>query len=436
MEDCAAYCAAKAAVTQFSRLAALEGAALDPPVRVNSLNPGVILTEMITLAYGDGDAVREFVMDGNALQRVGLAEDVANAAAFLVGPASGAVTGTTMIVDGGTGSGLMGDNKRFLLVRRPDGEPVPDDFELRSDAVVPLADGQFRIRNHYASLDPAQRGWMDDAPSYMPPIPLGEPVRATTIGVVEESRADGFAPGQWVMGLNAIEELSVARAGGFTQPIDRDAVPRLTNHLSLFGAVGMTAYFGFLEVCEPKAGDTVLVSGAAGAVGSIVGQLAAIHDCRAIGIAGGPDKVARLTERYGYAAGLDYRGRDEAALDAAIRAEAPDGVDVIFENVGGAILDAGLMNLADGARVGLCGLISEYNGPPVGARNLWQLIVHRASIRGLLVADYVNRFAEGAAGWRFGRARAGWWWTSTWRRASNGPMPPSCACSPAATTAR
>lgn len=291
----------------------------------------------------------------------------------------------------------MSDNRRFLLVRRPDGMPVPDDFELRSDALMPLNDGQFRIRNHYASLDPAQRGWMDDAPSYMPPIPLDEPVRATTIGVVEESRADGFAPGQWVMGLNAIEEVSVGTAGGFTQPIDADAVPSVTNYLSLFGAVGMTAYFGFLEVCEPEEGDTVLVSGAAGAVGSIVGQLAAIHGCRAIGIAGGPDKMARLTDRYGYSAGIDYRGKDEGALAAAIRAEAPDGVDVIFENVGGVILDAGLMNLAPGARVGLCGLISEYNKPPVGARNLWQLIVHRASIRGLLVADYVERFAEGAA---------------------------------------
>lgn len=292
----------------------------------------------------------------------------------------------------------MTDNRRFLLRRRPQGEPVPDDFELVSEDKPELSDGQFLIRNHYASLDPAMRGWMDDADSYMPPIPLNAPVRASTIGVVEESRAAGFVPGQWVMGLNAIEDYSVAAAGGFTQPIDPSLVPSVTNFLSLFGAVGMTAYFGLLEVCEPKEGETVLVSGAAGAVGSIVGQIAKIQGCRVVGIAGGAEKCARLKDRYGFDAAIDYRGKDEAALVAAIAQEAPNGVDVIFENVGGIVLDAGLMNLNLHARVGLCGLISEYNtADPVGARNLWRLIVKRASIRGLLVADYVARFGEGAA---------------------------------------
>lgn len=291
----------------------------------------------------------------------------------------------------------MPNNRRFLLRRRPNGEPVREDFELVTEPTPELAEGQFLIRNHYASLDPAMRGWMDAEGNYMPPIPLGEPVRATTIGVVEESRADGFEKGMWMMGLNALEDYSVAEAGGFTQPIDPDMVPSVTNYLSLFGAVGMTAYFGFLEVCEPKEGETVLVSGAAGAVGSLVGQLARIHGCRAIGIAGGPEKCARLTGKYGFDASIDYKGKDEAALTAAIADAAPGGVDIIFENVGGIILDAGLMNLNLHARVGLCGLISEYNTAPRGARNLWQLIVKRASIRGLLVADYVDRFAEGAA---------------------------------------
>ena len=256
----------------------------------------------------------------------------------------------------------MPDNRRFLLQRRPDGEPVPEDFELVTEPTPELAEGQFLIRNHYASLDPAMRGWMDAEGNYMPPIPLGDPVRATTIGVVEESRADGFEKGMWVMGLNALEDYSLAQAGGFTQPIDPDMVPSVTNYLSLFGAVGMTAYFGFLEVCEPKEGETVLVSGAAGADASI-----------------------------------DYKGKDEEALTKAMAEACPNGVDVIFENVGGVILDAGLMNLNLYARVGLCGLISEYNTEPRGARNLWQLIVKRASIRGLLVADYVERFGEGAA---------------------------------------
>ncbi len=289
-------------------------------------------------------------------------------------------------------------NRRFLLVRRPVGTPVPDDFSLVSEETADLQPGQFLIRNHYASLDPAMRGWMDDADSYMPPIPLGAAVRASTVGVVEASRAEGFAPGQWVMGLNALEDYSIGVAGGFTQPIDAGAVPSVTNYLSILGAVGMTAYFGLLEVCEPQPGDTVLVSGAAGAVGSLVGQIARIRGCRTIGIAGGPAKCARLLERYGFDAAIDYRGKDVAALAADIRGAAPDGVDVIFENVGGTVLDAGLLNLRNGARIGLCGLISEYNTTDaVGARNLWKLIVHRASIRGLLVADYVPRFGEGAA---------------------------------------
>ncbi|MCW0197997.1 NADP-dependent oxidoreductase [Sphingopyxis sp.] len=293
----------------------------------------------------------------------------------------------------------MPDNRRFLLVRRPNGEPVREDFSLVAEPLPDLAEGQFLIRNHYASLDPAIRGWMDDAPSYMPPIPLGDPVRATTVGLVEASKAEGFAPGQWVLGLNAIEDYSVGVAGGFTQPIDAGLVPSVTNYLSVLGAVGMTAYFGLIEVCEPRPGDVVLVTGAAGAVGSLVGQIARIKGAgKVIGIAGGGEKCGRLIDRYGFDAAIDYRGKDVHAITDAIRAEAPDGVDVIFENVGGDILDAGLMNLRHGARIGLCGLISEYNSPDkVGARNIWQLIVHRAAMRGLLVADYIDRFAEGGA---------------------------------------
>jgi NADPH-dependent curcumin reductase CurA len=297
------------------------------------------------------------------------------------------------------------DNRRFLLVRRPDGVPVADDFSLVTEPTPALADGQFLIRNHFASLDPAMRGWMDDAPSYMPPIPLDTPVRASTVGQVVDSKASGFPAGQWVSGLNAIEEYSVGVAGGFTQPVDVSIVPSPTNFLSVLGAVGMTAYFGYVEVCEPQPGDVVLVTGAAGAVGSLVGQIAKIKGAsKVIGIAGGPEKCARLVERYGFDAAIDYRGKSLDALTAAIRQEAPEGVNIIFENVGGDVLDAGLNNLAMGARIGLCGLISEYNnaGEKTGARNIWQLIVKRASIRGLLVADYVARFGEGAgvmAGW-------------------------------------
>lgn len=290
-------------------------------------------------------------------------------------------------------------------MRRPQGEPVADDFRLESTQTPVLDDGQFLIRNHYASLDPAMRGWMDDAPSYMPPIALGDPVRASTVGVVAQSRAADYPVGQWVSGLNAIEEYSVSMAGGFSATVDVGIVPSPTNFLSVLGAVGMTAYFGYLEVCRPNPGDVILVTGAAGAVGSLVGQIAKIKGAsKVIGIAGGPDKCARLVQRYGFDAAIDYRGKSVDQLSAEIAAHAPSGVNAIFENVGSDILDAGLNNLAMGARIGLCGLISEYNNPAekTGARNMWQLIVKRASITGLLVADYVPRFGEGMA------AMAGW----------------------------
>jgi len=299
----------------------------------------------------------------------------------------------------------MTTNRRFILKRRPKGTPVADDFELRSEPTPKLADGQFLIRNHYASLDPAIRGWMDDAPSYMPPIPLDTPVRASTVGEIVESKAADFPVGAWVSGLNAIEEYSVGMAGGFSAVVDTSLVPSPTNFLSVLGAVGMTAYFGYLEVCKPNPGDVVLVTGAAGAVGSLVGQIAKIKGAsKVIGIAGGPEKCARLIERYGFDAAIDYRGKSVDELTAAIAAEAPEGVNIIFENVGGDILDAGLNNLAMHARIGLCGLISEYNNASekTGARNVWQLIVKRASMTGLLVADYVPRFGEGIiemAGW-------------------------------------
>lgn len=305
----------------------------------------------------------------------------------------------------------MADNRRFKLMRRPVGEPVAEDFALVPEPLPALAEGEVLVRNHYASLDPAIRGWLDDRPSYMPPVALGDPVRATTVGRVTQSRNPDFAEEQWVMGLNAIEEYSVVRPGGFTSPIDADAVPSVTNYLSLFGSVGMTAYFGLLEVGQPEVGETVLVTGAAGAVGSLVGQIARIKGCRTVGIAGGPDKCRRLIEDYGFDAAIDYRGKDVGALSAAIREAAPAGIDVIFENVGGDILDAGLLNINQNARIALCGLISEYNRAegPRGARNIWQLIVKRAAMRGLLVSDYLARFAEGGAvmaGWlKEGRIR-------------------------------
>jgi NADPH-dependent curcumin reductase CurA len=293
----------------------------------------------------------------------------------------------------------MNVNRRFLLSHRPIGTPRPDDFSLVETPIPQAADGSLVVRNRYASLDPAQRGWMDDAPSYMPPIKLGDPVRATTVGQVHSSANPDFAIGDWVLGLNGIEDYSLVAPGGFTQKIDIARSPSPSYFLSGMGAVGLTGYFGLIEVGKPRRGETVLVSGAAGAVGSAVGQIAKIKECRTIGIAGGPVKCKRLTSDYHFDVAIDYHRKSVAALSAEIAAAAPGGVDIVFENVGGDTLDAALMNLAPKARVILCGLICEYNCAEgkIGARNIWQLIVKQATMHGFLIMDYVPRFAEGGA---------------------------------------
>jgi NADPH-dependent curcumin reductase CurA len=284
-------------------------------------------------------------------------------------------------------------NRRFTLVRRPDGVPVDADFALVTEATPNLSEGQFLIRNHYASLDPAMRGWMDDKPSYLPPMKLGEPVRAFTLGVVVESRNPDFPVGAWTAGFNGIEHYSRCHPGA-TRRIDPDATPAITHHLSVLSGAGLTAYFGLLEVGKPQPGETVLVSGAAGAVGSLVGQIAKMKGCRTVGIAGGPRKCERLIRDYGYDAAIDYRGKSPSELISAIRAAAPNGIDIQFENVGGEILDAGLLALNPKARVILCGLISQYNGAPAPTHNLWQLIVQGARIEGFILTQYLSRSAE------------------------------------------
>jgi NADPH-dependent curcumin reductase CurA len=252
---------------------------------------------------------------------------------------------------------------------------------------------------HYCSLDPAIRGWLVDEPSYLPPIALNDPVRAVSIGRIAQSRHPDFREGDWVFGVMAIEDHSLARPDGFLRVIDPGKVPHVTRYLSALGAVGLTAYCGVTQVLQPKRGDTVLVSGAAGAVGSLVGQVAKIHGCRTIGIAGGPAKCRRLVERYRFDVAIDYKGKSADQLSAALGAAAPEGVDAVFENVGGVIFDTALMHLKLHARIALCGLISEYNSTtgPVGARNLWQLIVKRATIQGIFTGDFLERFGEAQA---------------------------------------
>lgn len=289
-------------------------------------------------------------------------------------------------------------NRRFLLRRRPVGDPVAEDFELVHEPLAALPAGGLIVRNHYASLDPAQRGWMSDEPSYMPPIPLDTPVRATTVGEVVQSDNPAYPVGTWVIGLNGIEEYSAILPEFFTQPVDVSMVDSPSKFLSAMGAVGLTAYFAMMDVARPKAGETLCVSGAAGPVGSVVGQIGKIHGCRTIGIAGGAEKCRRLVEDYGYDVAIDYRGKSEDELREEIAAAAPNGLDIVFENVGGTILEAEVFNLATKARVILCGLISEYNSVERhGLRNLWQILVHQATVHGFLIMDYVARFPEGGA---------------------------------------
>ncbi|MBA4353763.1 MAG: NADP-dependent oxidoreductase, partial [Novosphingobium sp.] len=221
-------------------------------------------------------------------------------------------------------------NRRFLLARRPQGTPLPEDFSLVEQPVPPAPAGGFVVRNCYASLDPAQRGWMDDAPSYMPPIALGDPVRATTVGVIAASDTPEFAVGDWVMGLNGLEDYSVGHTGGFTMKVDTSITDSPSRFLSAMGAVGLTAYFGLTDVAKPQPGETLVVSGAAGAVGSAVGQIGKIMGARVIGIAGGAEKCRRLIADYGFDVAIDYKGKSVDQLAAEIRQAAPNGADVVF----------------------------------------------------------------------------------------------------------
>ena len=288
------------------------------------------------------------------------------------------------------------DNTRIVLASRPEGRPTPQNFRLEHAAIPAISEGQVLLKILYLSLDPYMRGRMSAAKSYADPVEIGQVMEGGTVATVLQSRHPDFAPGEVVLSYSGWQSHAVAKPEELRK-LDPKAAP-VTTALGVLGMPGFTAYAGLLTIGQPKPGETLVVAAASGPVGSAVGQIAKLKGARAVGIAGGAEKCAFLRDVLGFDAAIDYRGKDVRALTDAIRAEAPDGIDVIFENVGGDILDAGLMNLRHGARIGLCGLISEYNSPDkVGARNIWQLIVHRAAMRGLLVADYIDRFAEGGA---------------------------------------
>jgi NADPH-dependent curcumin reductase CurA len=292
-------------------------------------------------------------------------------------------------------------NRQLILVKRPTGVPADDCFALVDGPQPEPAEGEFVIRNAFASMDPAMRGWLDDAPSYLPPVALGQAIRATTVGEVVRSQSPKFPVRSWVLGLNSLSQFSLAHeATGWTSVIDGGGKVPLTNYLSVLGTTGLTAYFGLLDIGCPKPGETVLVSGAAGAVGSIAGQIAKIKGCRVVGIAGGPGKTARLINDFGFDAAVDYKGKSASELRKAITAVAPKGIDVVFENVGGACLEAALGALNTFGRIVLCGMISEYNTPVherVGTRHLLQLIVKSARMQGFTFNIYASRVHDALA---------------------------------------
>jgi NADPH-dependent curcumin reductase len=290
-------------------------------------------------------------------------------------------------------------NHQVRLARRPRGLPDRDTWEITREPVAAPRAGEVVVGVEMVSLDPAMRGWLNDLPSYVPPVGIGEVMRALGIGRVLASADSRFAEGDWVSAVTGVQEYALLDTAALT-PIDTGLAEPAT-YLGALGISGMTAYFGLLDLGRPEPGQTVVVSGAAGSVGSLVGQIAKLRGARAVGIAGGPQKCEWLTGELGFDYAIDYRSED---LRAGLRAAAPKGIDVFFDNVGGEILDAALARLARGARVLICGAISQYNseGPITGPANYMSLLVKRATMQGFVVFDYAARYREAAgeiAGW-------------------------------------
>lgn len=288
------------------------------------------------------------------------------------------------------------NTRQFYLHQRPHGTPTTGDVRLREQALAPLANGEVRVRNAYFSIDPAIRGWMDDIPSYLPPIELGAPIRSTAVGEVIESRHPGFAAGDRVVGLLAWETCSTASGDTLAKLPAGDRFP-LHYYVNILGAVGLTPYFGVLDAGQATAGDTLLMSAAAGAVGSVGGQIAKIRGCRVVGLAGSDAKCDWITSELGFDAAINYKTCGPIA--EAIAGACPEGVDVFFDNVGGEILDGALLNLNHGARIVFCGAISGYNSaePVPGPYNWWQILARSVTLQGYLVSNYLDRFPEGMA---------------------------------------
>jgi len=290
----------------------------------------------------------------------------------------------------------MPANRQWILRSRPTGEITDDNLELVTTQTRDLQDGEVLIRNIYLSLDPTNRIWMSDQDQYLPPVQIGEVMRGGAIGVVEASRSERLKAGDVVNpGLGGWSDYTIAHAQAVSPVPNLPGVP-LTAFMSVLGATGLTAYFGLLDIGKPQPGETVVVSAAAGAVGSIVGQIAKLKGCRVVGIAGGAAKCRWLVDALGFDGAVDYKSED---VGAALDRLCPGGVDVNFENVGGPIMDAviGRMNL--NGRIALCGLISTYNAaePARGPSDFARVLMRRLLIKGFIVIDYLPRAGEAFA---------------------------------------
>ena len=282
-------------------------------------------------------------------------------------------------------------NHQWRLAARPEGLIKESDFTWTESAVPELQDGQFLVRNLYLSLDPTMRGWAS-RDTYLPAVPIGDVMRGGTIGVIEESRNANFKVGDHVSGLLGWQEYAITDGKGVNTLPNLPGIP-LTAHFGLFGHIGMTAYFGLLDIGQPKPGETLVVSAAAGAVGSLVGQIGKIKGCRVVGIAGADDKCKWLVDELGFDAAINYKTENVAA---ALKKHCPNGIDIGFENVGGEIMDAVLAQINFRARIALCGLISSYNAtePVPGPYNFANILVQRARVEGFIVMDYAPRAME------------------------------------------
>ena len=282
-------------------------------------------------------------------------------------------------------------NRRLVLAKRPSGLVDESTVRLESEAVPEIADGEALVRVRYLSIDPTIRTWMDDVPSYLPPIEIGEVIRSGGVGEVIDSRSEAYTPGQLLFGMTGWQDYVVVDAGERAMQVLPDGVPPGIA-IGILGVTGMTAYFGITDVGQVKADDVVVVSGAAGATGSAAGQIAKIKGAKkVVGIAGGAEKCAFIVDELGFDDAIDYKNDNVAAR---LRETCPDGIDLYFDNVGGSILDDCLGNLALRGRVVLCGAISTYNsdGPPPGPSNYLTLVVNRGRMEGFIILDYLDRF--------------------------------------------